>query len=216
MNAYFLSGLGADKRAFQKIKLPDNYEIKHIEWIEPLRNETFTHYCIRLTDQMDLKEPFVLIGLSFGGVVVSEFNKIIHPKKSIIISSVTGKNQLPWYFKTAGRTLIHKFIPPWMLKTPNPFAYWVFGTKTKEEKLLLKQILRDTEPIYLKWAVHRLLRWKNSTRTEGIIHIHGSQDKIFPITNIKPDYLIEGGRHFMVVTLADEINEIFEKELSGF
>jgi len=215
MNAYFLSGLGADKRAFQKIVLPDNYKIKHIEWIQPLKRETFAHYCIRLTDQMDLQKPFVLIGLSFGGIVVTEFNKILHPKKSIIISSVSEKSQLPWYFKVAGRTYLNVFIPPWLLKTPNPFAYWIFGTKTNEEKVLLKQILKDTEPVYLKWAVNRLLKWKNNDKPEGLIHIHGNEDKIFPIKNLKPDYVIEGGRHLMILSNADEINTILGKELEN-
>lgn len=213
MNAYFLSGLGADKRAFQKISLPENYTIKHVEWITPLKNETLSHYCIRLTDQMELQKPFILIGLSFGGVVVTEFNKLIHPQKSIIFSSVTSKSELPWYFKTFGRTRFHSIIPSWLLKTPNPFTYWAFGTKTKEEKILLKQILKDTEPEYLKWAVKVLLNWKNKHKPENLIHIHGTEDRIFPIKKVKPDYLVEGGRHFMVLSMAEEMNAILHQEL---
>jgi len=40
------------------------------------------------------------------------------------------------------------------------------------------------------------------------VHIHGDQDRIFPIKNIKPDYVIKGGTHMMVWNRADEISAI--------
>ena len=60
--AYFISGLGADRRAFKKIILPPEYDIKHIDWISPLRDEPFKNYCLRLAEQMDTTREFVLIG----------------------------------------------------------------------------------------------------------------------------------------------------------
>lgn len=216
MNVYFISGLGADKKAFQNIKLPDNFEVKHVEWILPLNNETLTHYCIRLTDQMDLKKPFILIGLSFGGIVVTEFNKILHPEKSIIISSISSRKELPWYAKVIGKSRINSLIPNWVMKSRNPLKYWAFGTKTKAERQLLTQIIKDSDPVYIKWAVNAIVNWKNQDRVKNLVHIHGTKDKIFPIRFLHPDYIVQDGRHFMVVTLADEINEILEKELNTF
>jgi hypothetical protein len=35
MNAYFISGLGADKRIFSKLKLNEKINIIHIDWIAP-------------------------------------------------------------------------------------------------------------------------------------------------------------------------------------
>src|ERR1035437_7250589 len=94
LTVYFISGLGADKRAFQKIKLPDSCSIQHLDWLIPMDNESLIDYTLRLAKPIDTRKPFALIGLSFGGIIVTELNKVLHPVKSIIISSVTIRSQL--------------------------------------------------------------------------------------------------------------------------
>jgi hypothetical protein len=44
---YFISGLGADKRAFSFLDL-SFCEPVFIEWIKPLKNETLQGYALRL------------------------------------------------------------------------------------------------------------------------------------------------------------------------
>src|SRR6218665_2073919 len=43
-NVYFLSGLGADQRVFRKLELDKHFQVRHIEWIRPLRNESLRSY----------------------------------------------------------------------------------------------------------------------------------------------------------------------------
>lgn len=213
INAYFISGLGADKRAFQKIRLPQRFEIRHIEWISPLENEPLTDYCMRLAGQIDTAKPFVLIGLSFGGIVVAELAKKLKPLKSIIISSVPDSGQFPWYFKLAGRSGIHRIIPPRMLKSANGLTVYAFGIKSPEEKFLLSEIVKNIDEKYLKWAVNAILTWNSTEKPANLVHIHGTQDKTFPIRYVRPDIKIQGGRHLMVLSMADTINGVLEKEL---
>lgn len=215
INAYFISGLGADKRAFQKIRLPRRFEIRHIEWISPLENEPLTDYCMRLAGQIDTAKPFVLIGLSFGGIVVAELAKKLKPLKSIIISSVPDSGQFPWYFRLAGRTGLHRIIPPRMLKSANGLTVYAFGIKSPEEKFLLSEIVENIDENYLKWAVNAILTWNNREKPANLIHIHGTHDRTFPIRYVQPDIKIEGGRHLMVLSMADTINGVLEKELEG-
>lgn len=40
MNLYFISGLGADERVFQKLTLPEQYKIHHIKWPELAEKES--------------------------------------------------------------------------------------------------------------------------------------------------------------------------------
>lgn len=40
---YFISGLGADKRAFHQLNLP-GFEKIFIDWIQPMPNETIQTY----------------------------------------------------------------------------------------------------------------------------------------------------------------------------
>lgn len=66
MNAYFISGLGADKRIFSKLKLNENINIIHVDWITPNKNESLASYAQRLISAMDLPQPFALVGVSLG------------------------------------------------------------------------------------------------------------------------------------------------------
>jgi len=214
VNAYFISGLGADRKAFEKIKLPDPYIIKHIDWKSPLDYESLRDYCIRMASEIDIASPFVLIGLSFGGIVVTEISKLFNPVKSIIISSVSLSSQLPWYFKAIGRLGLHRLVPTGFLKRQNFLTFFAFGAKTKEEKELLRHILKTVDEKYLSWAIHAILTWRNKERPASIFHIHGTNDRMLPIRYIQPDMKVQNGSHLMVLSKADTINEILKSELA--
>ena len=96
---------------------------------------------------------------------------------------------------------------------PNRFLFERFGAKTKEEKELLRAILEDTDPHFVKWAMNALLSWQNETVPGNITHIHGTADHIILPDNIKPDYWIAGGTHMMIYNRADEINKIINSNL---
>ena len=213
MTIYFISGLGADKRVFKKLALPAHFEIKHIEWIPNIKNESLADYTKRLLAQMDTSKPFSLVGLSFGGIVATELSKITKPKQIIIISSVSTSRQLPWYFKLHKILNMINILPAKFLKSPNIFLYWIFGTKNEEQKELLKQIIYDTDVVFLKWSISKIVRWDNKHKVENLYHIHGTADKIFPIRFIKPDSTIISGGHFMVYDKHEEISTILTERL---
>jgi hypothetical protein len=54
MKIYAISGLGADKRVFSNLSL--NYDIVHLDWIEPKPNESISEYSLRLSRLIDQKE----------------------------------------------------------------------------------------------------------------------------------------------------------------
>ncbi len=213
MTTYFLSGLGADKRIFAKLKLPEHFKIVHIEWIPNLQNESIESYVKRLSSAINTNEPFQLVGLSFGGIVATELSKIIKPKQIIIISSVSTSSQLPWYFNFSGPFLSNPFIPSSFLKSSNPMYHWFFGAKSTEEKTLFQQILNDSDSDFLIWAFEKITTWKNAAKAENLFHIHGTDDKAFPITFLKPDYVVEGGEHLMVYDKHEEISKLLAMKL---
>ena len=90
---------------------------------------------------------------------------------------------------------------------------YFFGITLKQDKLMLKQILRDTDPQFLVWAIDKILNWKNEIISADLIHIHGSKDRIIPIKNITPSYVIEHGGHFMTMTHAKDIELLLRKLL---
>ena len=98
INLYFISGLGADKSAFSRIEL-DGVNINHIEWINHSQKENLQSYCKKLLPQFDTSKPFVIVGLSFGGIIAQEISKLITPQKTILISSVYHHKQFPWFYQ---------------------------------------------------------------------------------------------------------------------
>ena len=60
----------------------------------PLDNEALEDYALRMT-QYIVHENAVLLGVSFGGVLVQEMSKHIKVRKLIIVSSVKSASELP-------------------------------------------------------------------------------------------------------------------------
>ncbi len=180
---YFISGLGADERVFYKLNIPDVEPI-YIQWIEPLKNEELASYATRLSVQVMDENPIVL-GLSFGGIVAVEIAKQIPVKKLVLLSTVKTLNEIPVIYRLAGKLGLHRLLPPTLLKVANPISDYLFGAFGKADKLLLKNILKDTDSIFLKWAINSIVRWQNIKYPEHFIHIHGTSDRILPIARIK-------------------------------
>lgn len=206
MNVYFISGLGADRRAFKKLSLPPHWSVHHLDWIEPKEKETLNQYAQRLSLLIDPGQPFILVGLSFGGMVASAMANYIHPEKIILISSIGTPGELPWYFRLAGRIGLHKLIPSKILTKPNRVLDWIFGARSESEKRLLGAIISDTNPRFIRWSLNAITSWEKSSRPPGIFHIHGSRDKILPVRFTKPNIVIRNGSHFMVWTKAGEVS----------
>jgi len=177
---YIFSGLGADERVFQRLDFSD-FTTTFIKWIVPHDKETIENYASRLLDQITTTKP-ILIGLSFGGLIAVEVAKQIDTEKVILIASAKTKNEIPFYYRLAGQLGLHKLLPTRLLKSSNFITNWFFGTNSTFDKQLLKQILNDTNPTFLKWAIDKVTKWTNITQTKNIFHIHGTSDKILPLT----------------------------------
>jgi pimeloyl-ACP methyl ester carboxylesterase len=205
---YLISGLGADKRAFQFLSL-SAYKLIHVEWIKPSQHESLSAYAKRLSVQIPNENP-IIIGLLLGGIIAMEIIKHISIEKVILISSVKTKNEIPFYYRILAILPIHKIIPAAWLKKSSFIVDCFFGVQTKDEKKLLKTILKDTDSKFLKWSLNEIINWKNIIVPDNIFHIHGTNDKILPFRFVKPNYTIKDGGHFMVVNKAEEISAIIK------
>ncbi len=209
---YIFSGLGVDERIFQRLDFSD-FKATFIEWIVPQRNETIEHYATRLMEQIPTSKP-TLIGLSFGGMMAIEVAKQIDTEKIILISSVKTWKELPFYYRLAGKLRIHKLVPTRLFKRSNFFTYWLFDARSSFDKKLLKQILYDTNPIFIKWAIDKVVCWKNQTIIKNIFHIHGARDWVLPLRFVTCDKIIKSGGHLMTLNRAEEMNEVLHEELN--
>ena len=214
MKAYFISGLGADKKAFQKIKLPAAYEPVYLDWIAPQKNESLCNYARRFSSLIKNDDAFILIGLSFGGMLASEIARLRMPMKTIIISSLASSNELPWYFKQAGKIGLHKAVPMTFLKAGTVIKN-IMGVASKEDKAIIYNYAKTADPGMVRWSLDAIVNWDQPDRLPGIVHLHGSKDRMLPLKYTRPDFVIKGGGHLMIFNKADEVNKILNEVLSS-
>ena len=209
---YLFSGLGVDHRAFARLDL-HAYHCIDIPWILPLENEKMEDYAYRLVPYIKEPNP-IFMGLSFGGMMAIEVAKHIAVSQIILISSVKSTQELPFYFRWAGKLQLDRFISAKWLATYHPWSAWFFGAHTDADKKLLAQIITETNLTFLKWAVKVILHWKNDWVPSYITHIHGSEDHILPIRFIHADKTVIHGGHLMILRQAAEISALLKQAIN--
>jgi pimeloyl-ACP methyl ester carboxylesterase len=211
MKAYLLSGLGCDKRAYCRLKFPEGIEPVHVDWLTPFPGERLNAYVDRLILQLDTSTPFYLIGLSFGGMIACMMAEKIKPVKTIIISSIANRDELPPVMKFMGVSGLYKLIPNRKLKSSNPVMNKLFGVKDDESRSLLNEIVKDTEPAFIRWAVGSIVQWEQTQCCLEPVRIHGMDDRILPPKKFKPHYRISNSGHFVVFDSAEEVSAILRE-----
>ncbi len=216
-HVYFVPGMAADVSIFDFIKLPkDRFVVHMLPWKMPFIKETIEEYAQRMCQEVIHKNG-ILVGVSFGGVIVQEMSKFLTPKKIIIISSVKSKFELPKRMKLARATKVYKLIPTGVVSKIDDWEKLAFGDFAKKRAALYQKYLSINDKVYLDWAIEKMVCWDQETPLDGIVHIHGDKDIVFPITNISNCIVIEGGTHVMIINRAkwfsENLPEIIEDNL---
>ncbi|KDN53679.1 alpha/beta hydrolase [Flavobacterium seoulense] len=197
---YFMPGLAANPLIFSKIKLDEAlFEVFYLEWEIPNAKESLNDYAKRIALNIKEENP-VLIGVSFGGILVQEIAKHISVRKLIIISSLKTDLEFPRRLKLIKITRLYKLVPIGLLLKFIKLIELVSGEKMKQRMQLYEKFLSVRDSRYLKWAFDKVLLWNCTEINEDLIHIHGDKDQMFPVKNIKNCIVVEGGTHVMVFT----------------
>ena len=205
---YFMPGLAASPTIFENIKLPeDQFEMHFLEWFLPNDKESIESYALRMAEKIQDENP-VLVGVSFGGVLVQEIAKHIKTHKVIIISSVKSNTEFPSRFKVAKTTKAYKLIPTQLLADIEKLVKYAFGDNIVAKRLkLYEKYLSVRDKQYLDWAIETILCWNQKKGNESVIHIHGDADEVFPIKNIENCIILKGGTHIMIINKFKWFNE---------
>ncbi len=208
---YMMPGLAASSTIFERIVLPDAiFEIVLLEWEIPLDNETLSEYAKRIAKKIIHPNP-VLIGVSFGGILVQEMAQFINARKVIIISSVKTNLEFPLRMKVAKTTKAYKLIPTNLIANVESLSKFSFGTTINKRLKLYEKFLRVRDKLYLDWAVEQIVLWDRTIADENVIHIHGDEDDVFPIKNIQNCIVLKEGTHVMILSKYKWLNENLPK-----
>ena len=212
---YFMPGLAASPKIFENLAFDlDRYTLHYLNWIAPQSSEEdIGSYACRLSAQIKEKNP-VLIGVSFGGIIVQELASYVNPKKVIILSSVKHHDELPKRFNIAKLTKIYKVFPTKVIENFEDYLGFFIGKSLKKRADLYKKYLSVRSKEYLQWSIATIIKWQQTKPIKNIVHIHGTNDAVFPIKNIQNTIKIKGGTHIMVLTKAKKISKIIDTVLT--
>ena len=207
IHVYFMPGMAANPSIFEHIKLPkEKFEIHWLKWKIPNENETIENYAKRMCEDIQYDNP-VLLGVSFGGILVQEMAKHITLKRLIIVSSVKNKYELPNRMKLAKVFNAYKLAPTTLMSNVNLLAKFAFGKTVTKRIELYKKYLSVSDKKYLDWAIEQVVQWKQEKPMDGIIHIHGEKDAIFPVRHLKNYIPLKAGTHIMIINRPNWFNE---------
>ncbi len=206
---YFISGLGADRRSFGFLDL-SFCDPQFVQWITPSPNDTIPSYAEKLFSSIN-DENATIVGVSFGGMLAAEIAKKHPGTKVIIISSCKTYLEIPRYLRLWRHFPIYKLHSDKTKNSAGQFVLSILGTKGVEQRKVQQEILKDSDHLFTRWAIHAILNWNNTVISKNVIHIHGTADRLLPYRYVKADYTINKGEHVMIMDHAKELSDLLKK-----
>ncbi len=207
IHVYLMPGMAANPCIFENIKLPENqFQMHWLEWVIPHKKESLSDYAKRMVLKIK-HEHVVLLGVSFGGVLVQEMSKHVTLRKLIIVSSVKTKYEMPNRMKVVRLTKAYKVLPTGLASNIDMLAKYAFGNAIKKRVAIYKRYLSVSDKRYLDWAITHMVCWDQEEPIAGCVHIHGDYDRVFPYKNIIDCIKVKGGTHIMVINKFRWFNE---------
>ncbi len=199
--------MAANPSIFKNIELPDErFEVHLLEWFVPDPGMGMLDYARKMCSMIKHPNP-VLIGVSFGGMLVQEMARLIPVRKLIIISSVKSKRELPKRLIFARYTKVHRLLPTGLVNNVELLAKYAFGETVTKRLELYEQYLSIRDKYYLDWSIDQIVHWQQKEYLSELVHIHGDRDAVFPIQNIADCITVPQGTHTMIIHRYKWFNE---------
>lgn len=213
---YLIPGQGSDGRIFSRTTIDPQFDTVHIRYLVPEKNETMNSYARRLAVQIDTTRPFVLAGVSLGGMLATEMSTFLHPKKVILISSAVSRSELPSRYRFMRSLPLYRIFPSGLIKAGSYIAQPLVEPDRRKEKNTFRSMLHAKDRKFMKRSIHLIVRWSGPQEAKNctIVHIHGSKDHTLPLRKVQADYVVEKGSHMMALTRAEEISVLINKILA--
>ncbi len=204
---YRFPGMGADCRLYSEIQPVSGYTFVDMEWEYFSGIDTLRKYAEAVSVKINTEEPFVLMGISMGGMICSELTDMLSPLKTILISSAKYSPEIPPYLRTLKHLPFEKIITPFSVKKSIPALPITLGKVDDKHLAILNDMVLRSDVRFLQFAARAICSWeKPDFNAAKILHIHGSADKVLPLKYIRSAEVIPNGSHLMVWTHAPEIN----------
>ncbi len=202
-----MPGMAANPSIFDGIKLPpETFALHRLEWFVPEKGMSLADYAKKMVAQVQHESP-VLLGVSFGGLLVQEMAQHIKVRKAIVVSAVKHQHELPKKMLFAKYTKVHKLLPTGLVNNVELLARYAFGERATKRLDLYETYLSVRDKRYIDWAIDNIVNWNPPASVPNLVHIHGDKDAVFPIEKIKDCITVKNGTHTMIIHRARWFNE---------
>ena len=209
LNIYLLPGIGLSVNYFDSLSFPSSCKVKTIALLQPVKEEPVSAYAGRLMQNVEAGIPFVLIGMSFGGVLAQEMAAIRKPEAIILLSTIQHSNELPWYFRLGNKAGLTRIVPYQLVSRVIGLVRRVAG---KENRILYDNQTATAK--YLSWSLHKMLNWQPVAVSVPCYQIHGAGDRLLPCRYKNDMFVIAGASHLLLPGRCGEVNRITSRILS--
>ncbi len=199
IHVYFMPGMAASPGIFEYIRLPEEiFQMHFLKWKLPEKKESLESYAKKMILEVN-HSNCVLIGVSLGGVIVQEMSKFLSLKRLIIISSVKTRFEMPRRMRFSRVTGFYRLLPTFIVNYMEKFYHLPLGSFVKKRLKLYERYMEIKNKAYLDWGFKKMIFWDREIPIEGIVHIHGDKDIVFPIKYISDCIVVPTGTHIMII-----------------
>lgn len=214
---WFIPGLAAKSDIFKGIKLGvSRFDCRFLDWVEPESEESLSAYANRMFCGSDPSDS-ILVAVSMGAMLALEIAKQHRVRAVVLISAAGSPQTLPPKFRLLrSRRLIRGLPWHWIGNRRWWSMLYSFGIERKRIERYDRFIGLHSAN-YLRWCLNHFILgdWGYSGSTR-VWHIHGTEDRVFPIGRIDKCTAVDGGTHAMVVEIPERVQAILEELLKNW
>lgn len=214
MKVYLIPGLGADRRMYyQQFKVFPQAEV--LEHFMPAKGVSMAEYARQMGRGIDTSQPYALIGTSLGGIISMELSRFLNPEKIILISSVKSRDEMPAFIRSMKYLRLHRILSGDSYKRFNKLAAKRLDSRgDSTDAALIMAMMNDIPSAFIDWAINAVVHWSPpKDYRSDIIHIHGTNDLLFPFAKLKNAIPVSNGSHIMNMTKGEEVNRLLLEAL---
>jgi pimeloyl-ACP methyl ester carboxylesterase len=170
---YLIHGQGSDARLFSKLTLNPSFDTICLNLPLPAKEETMQSFAQQLIPKIDTTGPFILIGVSLGGMIAAELNELLHPLQTIIISSAKNRYDLPKRYSFMRSIPLYRLFPAVLIKGSSFIMQPLVEPDRKKEKAIFKSMLRKKDKRFLKRTIPVIVNWEKKGNNGGQLKFLG-------------------------------------------